>query len=250
MPGTARRLRIVKGPNVKKLLSLAALAAIVGATALPAGAVTQTGTVTVKWNITVTAALALTTDYGATGAQGGAGVPSALLSTGPGGAGEACAAPAAAPSAGPPPVVDFGTITPDSGLSKNTDCLYKNAVDAQVTTNSSNWTLGEYEAAALPAGATLCAYPNNFAAFPVTIAAAGTAPATQSARGAYADNTTCAAAASVLGTAITSTNLVTSSAQSFTGAPAHIGEDMALLLTPAAATGAQTVNVTYSLIAN
>lgn len=237
----------MKGPNVKKLISLAALAAIAGATALPAGAaVTQTGNVTVKWNVTVTAAIALNTNYSATGAQG-LGAPTLLKSTGPAGtASEACTAAASEVAA----TVNFNQITPDPALASNTDCLYKNAVDAQVTTNSSNWTLGEYATAALPAGATLCAYPNNFASFPVTIAAAGTAPATQSARATYADNTTCAGAAAVLPAAATSTNIVTSSAQPFTATPAHIGEDLALLLTPAAATGAQTVTVTYSLVAN
>ena len=231
---------------MKKLMSLAAVAAIAAATALPAGAVTQTGSVTVKWNVTVTAALALNTNYSATGAQG-LGAPTILKSTGPAGnASEACTAAASEVAA----TVNFNQITPDPALASNTDCLYKNAVDAQVTTNSTNWTLGEYATAALPAGATLCAYPNNFASFPLTIAAAGTAPATQSARGAYADNTTCAAAAAVLPAAATSTNIVTSAAQPFTGAPAHIGEDLALLLTPAAATGAQTVTVTYSLVAN
>lgn len=246
MPWTATVLRIVKGPNVKKLLSLAAFAAIVGAAALPAGAVTQTGSVTVKWNITVTAALALNTNYSATGAQG-LGAPTILKSTGPAGsASESCTAAASEVAA----TVNFNQITPDSTLASNTDCLYKNAVDAQVTTNSGNWTLGEYATAALPTGATLCAYPNNFASFPLTIAAAGTAPATQSARAAYADNAACAAGSLLLPAAANSTNLVTSAAQAFTAAPAHIGEDMALLLTPAAATGAQTVTVTYSLIAN
>jgi hypothetical protein len=242
----APRLRIVKGPNVKKLLSLAAVAACVAATALPAGAVTQTGSVTVKWNVTVTAALALNTNYSATGAQG-LGAPTILKSSTPSGqASEACTAAASEVAA----TVNFNQITPDPALASNTDCLYKNAVDAQVTTNSSNWTLGEYATAALPAGATLCAYPNNFASFPVTIAAAGTAPATTSARGAYADNTTCAAGGLTIPAAASSTNLVTSAAQPFTASPAHIGEDMGLLLSPAAATGAQTVTVTYSLVAN
>jgi hypothetical protein len=209
--------------------------------------VTQTGTVTVKWNISVTAALALNTNYSATGAQQL--TAPAILASLNGGSGNAC--PATGNGSEVAATVNFGTITPDSGLTKNTDCLYKNAVDAQVTTNSSNWTLGEYvSSASIPAGATLCAYPNNFASFPVTIAAAGTAPATQSSRASYTDNTTCAAAAATLSTTSTSTNIVTSSAQAFTGSPAHIGEDMALLLTPAAATGAQTVTVTYSLVAN
>jgi hypothetical protein len=235
-------LRIVKGPNVKKLIPLAALAAIVGATALPAGAVTQTAPVTVKWNVSVTANLTLATNYDAAGAQQLT-APSVLLSSGPGGASEACTAPASEVAA----TVNFGTITPDSGLSKNTDCLYKNAVNAKVTTNSVSWSLGEYEAAALPAGATLCAYPNGFASFPATVS--GAASATQSARATYTDNTSCAAAAVTLGTTASSNNVATSTTQ-YTATAANIGQDMALLLTPAAATGAQTVQVTFSLLAN
>jgi hypothetical protein len=247
MPWTAPRLRIVKGPNVKKLLSLAAFAAIVGAASLPAGAVTQTAPVTVKWNVSVTAALVLNQNYSATGAAQIT-APTILPSLN-GGTGNSCSANGVGSEAAA--TVNFGTITPDSGLTKNTDCLYKNAVDAQVTTNSSNWTLGEYvSSASIPAGATLCAYPNNFASFPVSIAAAGTAPATQSARASYTDNTTCAAAAATLSTTASSINLVSASAQAFTASPAHIGEDLALLLTPAAATGNQTVTVTYSLVAN
>lgn len=243
-------MRIVKGPNVKKLLSLAALAAILGSTSLPAGAAatTKTGTVTVKWNVSVAANLTLTTDYGATGTQGGAGVPSILTSAN-GGSGT-CTAPGAAPSAGPPPVVDFGIIAPDAALTANTDCLYKNAVDAQVTTNSTNWTLGASISSAAVAGSTVCLYPNNFASFPATIAAAGTAPATQSTRATYADNTTCAAAAATLSTTASSVNLISSAAQPFTASPAHVGSDLALLLSPTSPTGAQTVTLTYSLVAN
>lgn len=242
MDGSRKTLRIVKGSNVKKLLSLAAFAAIVGTTALPAGAATQTGNVTVKWNVSVTANLTLATNYSTTGAQQLT-APSELLSTGPGGTAEACTAPASEVAA----TVNFGTITPDSGLAKNTDCLYKNAVNAQVTTNSVSWSLGEYEAAALPAGATLCVYPNAFASFPATVS--GAAAATQSGRATYADNTTCSAGAVTLGTTASNNNLATSTTQ-YTGAAANIGEDMGLLLTPAAATGAQTVTVTYSLLAN
>jgi hypothetical protein len=238
-------LRIVKGSNVKKLFSLAALAAIVGASALPAGAATQTGNVTVKWNVSVTANLTLGTDYDASGNQQTTAAIAELLSTGPGGAGEACTPPATEAAA----TVNFGTITPDSGLSKNVDCLYKNAVNAKVTTNSVNWSLGEYEGAALPTGATLCAYPNGFASFPATVS--GAAAAVQSGRttATWTDNTTCAASALTLGTTVANNNLATSTTQ-YTAAPANIGEDMALLLTPAATTGAQTVTVTFSLLAN
>jgi hypothetical protein len=236
-------LRIVKGPNVKKLLILATLAAMVGASALPAGATTASGTVTVKWNITVTANLTLNTDYTAAGAQGFT-APSLLLSTGTGGTGEACTNTNPETTA----TVNFGTITPDSGLAKNTDCLYKNAVDALVQTNSTNWSLGEYNTAALPTGATLCAFGNGYT-FPSTTA---TATVNQSARATYTDNTTCAAGGGnvALTTTSTNNNLVNGATTAFTATAASVTEDMGLMLTPAAATGPQNPTVTFSLIAN
>ncbi len=245
MPGTAPRLRIVKGPNVKKLLSLAAFAAIVGAASLPAGAVTQSGTVTVKWNVSVTANITLHTNYDNTGSPLTTS-PSILLSTAPGGTGEACTAPASETDG----TVDFGTITPDSGLAKNTDCLFKNAVNAKITTNSVNWSLGEYIStpAANPAGSTLCAYGNGFTTYPATIS--GAAAVAQSGRttASWTDNTTCAAAALTLGTTASNNNLATSTTAYPSGA--NVGQDMALLLTPAAATGAEAPVVTFSLLAN
>jgi hypothetical protein len=239
----ARRLRIVKGPNVKKLLSFAAFAAIVGATALPAGAVTSSGTVNVKWNVSVTANISLHTNYDASGNPLTA-APSILLSTGPGGTGEACTPPASETDL----TVDFGTITPDSGLAKNTDCLFKNAVNAKVTTNSVSWSVGEYIStpAANPAGSTLCAYSNGFASYPATVT--GAAAVAQSARATYTDNTTCAAGALTLGTSASTNNLATSTTAYPGGA--NIGQDLGLLLTPAAATGTEQPVVTFSLVAN
>jgi hypothetical protein len=121
-------------------------------------------------------------------------------------------------------------------------------VNAQVTTNSTNWSLGEYDTAALPTGATLCAFGNGLT-FPA--ATLTSAPATQSGRTTYTDNTTCAAGGGnvALTTTASSTNLVTS-ATAYTASPANVGEDMGLMLTPAAATGAQAPTVTYSLVAN
>ena len=235
-------MRIVKGPNVKKLLTIAAAAAIIGATALPAGAVTQTGNVTVKWNVTVTANLTLNQNYSAAGAAQTT-APSILTSTGPGGTGTCTAAGVGSEAAG---TNNFGNITPDASLSKNVDCLYKNAINAQVTTNSTNWNLGA-SSAALPAGATLCLYPNGY-----TFGTAPAAlPATQSARATYADNATCAGAGALtVPTSANSTNMITADATQFTASAANIGVDLGLLLTPAAATGAQSVVMTYTLVAN
>ena len=228
---------------MKKLISLAAVAAIAAASALPAGAATSTGTVTVKWNVSVTATIALATNYDNTGASLTT-APGLLLSTGTAGVGEACPGPATETNG----TVDFGVLTPDSSLAKNTDCLFKNAVNAKVTTNSVNWSVGEYIStpAANPAGSTLCAYPNGVASFPAVIS--GAAAVATSGRAAYADNTTCAASALTLAGAVSNNNLVTSTTAYPGGA--NIGQDMALLLTPAAATGAEAPVVTFSLLAN
>src|SRR5579884_3981850 len=64
----AQTLRIVKGPNVKKLLSLAAFAGIVATTIAPAMATTASGTVTVKWNISASASITFDPEYTTSGA--------------------------------------------------------------------------------------------------------------------------------------------------------------------------------------
>lgn len=234
---------------MKKLLSLAAFAAIVGTTALPAGAATQTSNVTVQWNISVTASLNVATNYGGAGTltpTQGLTAPTEYLDTAPGGAGEACTGPASE-TAGD---VNFGTLTPDSGLTANTDCAYKNAVDIKVSTNSTNWSLGEGMTAALPAGVTLCALGNNGVSFPATIsgAAANVTASTRTAAS-FTDNTTCAGAGELtIPGATTNNNMATSTAAYPTGT--NIGEDLELLTTPAASTGAKTVTMTLSLLAN
>lgn len=248
----ARILRIVKGLTVKKLLTLAAFAAIIGTTALPAGAVTQTGNVTVQWNISVTAALTLNTNYGGTGtatATSGL-VPVAEFLQGGLGAGEACT-PAASVVAG---TVDFGTITPDSGLSANTVCAVKQAINAKVSTNSTNWTLGEGLTAAAPAGVTLCGLSNS-GNFPVSVSGvAATVPASARTAASITDGNgtgtgTCAGAGELtIPGAVNTTNMASSTTPYPAGT--NVGEDLELITTSAAATGATTKTLTVSLVAN
>ncbi len=231
--------------KIKKLAVLAAIATLT-LPAVPAFAVTtQTGTVTVKWNTQAIATITLNTDYTAAGAQG-ATVPTFLTNQN-GGATGACGGTAAAESPG---VVNFFNVTPDS--TKFTDCLYENAVNAQVVTNSTNWAVSEAATAGLPAANySLCALPNGGGGtFPFTVAAA--LPATQTARAAapaIVSNATCPAGDVDVNAA--GGNLITGESTAFSSAaPANIGEDLELVIAPNAPTGAQSVTVTYTLTAN
>lgn len=237
----ASSLRIVKGLNVKKLMTLAALGALL-ASALPAGAaaVTKTGTVTVKWNTSVTASLALATNYDAAGAQQLT-APAILANANPG-AGSCTAAGAGSEVAA---TVNFGPVSPD--FTNPTGCLYKNAVNALVQTNSPNWTLSEALSAAVT-GATLCAFANgNGGSFPATIS--GAAGPTQTARAASPVGAACAAGAATLPSAAPPGLQVASSTTAYP-AGANVGEDLELILSPTSPSGAQSYTVTYTLVAN
>ncbi|MDQ2872936.1 MAG: hypothetical protein M3R35_07410 [Candidatus Eremiobacteraeota bacterium] len=226
---------------MKKLLTLAALGALF-ASALPAGAasVTKTGTVTVKWNTSVTANLVLATNYDAAGAQQLT-APAILPNANPG-AGSCTANGTGSEVAA---TANFGPVSPD--FTNPTGCLYKNAVNAVVQTNSLNWTLSEALSAAV-AGATLCAYANgNGGTFPATIS--GAAAATTTARATSPVGATCGAGAATLPSAAPPGLQVASSTTSYpTGA--NIGEDLELILSPATPSGAQSYTVTYTLVAN
>ena len=252
-------LRIVKGPNVKKLLSLAALAAMVATAALPAGAagVTKQSNVTVQWNISVAAALNVFTNYNsgvATPTSGTVPVGELLQALG---TGEACAAPASVVAG----TVDFGQITPDSGLAANTVCAVKQAVDAQVVTNSVNWKLAEALTTSAPTGVTLCGLSNS-GNFPVAVSgAAATSPASARTAASLTDGNasgtgTCAGAGELAiptdaGNPFAAGNQA-NMATSTTAYPGgtNIGEDLELITSPAAATGAATRTLVLELIAN
>lgn len=219
---------------MKKYVAIATVAILCGA-ALPAGAVTKTGTVTVQWNTAVAATLGLATNYDATGAQQL--TAPAILTNANGGSG-ACTANGAGSEAAA--TVNFGAITPD--FAQTTGCLYKNGVNALVKTNSTSWNMTE-ALSSVVTGSTMCAMGNGQTfPFPAT----GALPATQTARAAAPATTTCPAGSLALtasaATAITSTT-------AYPGG-ANIGQDMLLLLGTSSATGAQTVTLTYTVIAS
>lgn len=236
---------------MKKLLTLAAAAAIVAASALPAAAATGSGTVTVQWNISVTAALTLNTNYGGTGsltATSGT-VPVGEFLQGSLGSSEACTA-AASVVAG---TVDFGTITPDAGLAANTVCAVKQAVNAKVATNSINWTLGESLSAA-STGVALCGLSNS-GNFPLTASgAAANVPVSARTAASITDGNatgtgTCAGTGELtIPTTASSTNMASSTTAYPTGT--NVAEDLELITSPSASTGAQTKTLTVSLVAN
>lgn len=91
--------------------------------------------------------------------------------------------------------LDYGTLTPS--LAASVGCLYQNAVGASVIDNDASG-VKVYEAldAALPAGTSLCAFPNQGATFPETLGAS----ITQSARSGVgpAASATCATAPGAL----------------------------------------------------
>lgn len=226
--------------KTKQLLASAAFAGlIIGA--LPVGAATVTGTATVKWNTQAIATLVLNTNYSAAGAQLTS-APSILAHVS--GSGACTATGTGGEVAG---TVNFGNVTPDS--STVSDCLYKNAVNAQVVTNSTNWSLTEQSVAAVPAGFELCALANNSGGtFPFTVAA--TLPATQTTRVAALSNANTTACVSGSQINTTPFNLISAESTAFTsGSPANLGEDIDLAIGANAPAGAQTVSVTYTLVA-
>src|SRR5579862_6122875 len=154
--------------KLKNILALATMAGIITAAAPALAVTTKTATVTVKWNTSAIASLTLHSDYNASGTFGAA--ASAIvnnLNTGSG----SCTATGQTHSDGPPPVVDFGSVSPD--FSVFTDCLYENAINAVINTNSTNWSLGVAATAGYPAsGFALCGLANTAAGtFPVANAA-------------------------------------------------------------------------------
>ncbi len=227
--------------KTKQLAATAVLAGLILG-ALPAGAATVTKPVTVKWNTQAVATLTLNTNYSAAGAQQLTAPTILQHASGSG----ACTPTGAGSEAAA--TVNFGNVTPDS--STVTDCLYENAVNAQVATNSTNWSLTEQSSAAVPTSFELCALANNSGGtFPFTVAAS--LPATQTTRAAALANTNTTACASGAQLNTTPFTIITGESTAFTSAaPANLGEDLDLAIGPNAPTGAQLVTVNYTLVAN
>jgi hypothetical protein len=249
-------LRIVKGPNVKKLLTLATLAAVIGSTALPAGAASvtvNTPNVTVKWNIAVSAALNFNTDYTVAAGSSAQGTTSPSIFGSDNGTAytgaSGCAGPGAAPAAN---TVDFGNITPSSV--DYIDCYYVNAADAMITTNSTSWNVTEGLSAAMPTGYSLCVVPNGFtwaATNPASLnATASAATQTTADSGGYFTNKStggCGASTQALST--TAATIMTDNAAFTSGQGAHLGEDYILVVPPLASKGNGTATVVYTITA-
>jgi hypothetical protein len=243
-------LRIVKGPNVKKLPILAAAAAL-AMSAAPAIAGT-TGNVVVTWNVQPAATLTMHTNYNNTGAFAGAGTFNIYTNNNSGTTGACNSGTAPTQADG---TDAFGQITPDPV--KVTDCLFANAVNLNVVTTSTNWNLTEQvTAGSIPAGYFLCALPNgtfSFAANPAgnlavaqTTRTAATTPSVTSAAtctGAPANGHNIVAASS--------DNLANADTNATVAAGTNIGLDYELAVpvnAPTLASGSATI--TYTLVAN
>ena len=230
---------------MKKLSTLALTIALALSTTVASFAAT-TGNVIVTWNATATAALTLQTNYTGTGLNWSTG--NSIFTNAQTGAGTCSAAAPTTVNL----TLDFGTIAPD--LAQNTDCLYKNAINAQVQTNSTTWTLQAKLSAAGPTGYSFCQVPNNGASYPLTAAqvAALTAASAQSARTDASSFTspgaTCPTGSLTLTTA--NQNMVTNGATAYTTAPgADVGSDFGIIASTTAATGTgKTVTVVYTVI--
>lgn len=252
-------LRIVKGPNVKKLLSLAAFAGIVGMTMAPAMAA---NTVTIKWNVNAIASLILEGNYTNTGAGGATAI--APLTIANGGAGN-CAGAGAAPvgNGSTALTMDFGGITPDAA--KVTGCVGLNTAEAQVNTNDTLGVKVDEQMTTSPtlAGVAVCGIqikanaPTAWSTTGVaatTFTAAGATDTTDTVAANWA-GTTCAgltySAASVNAAAIptgAATEIMGTSDNSLN--PFYQGEDYAVLIPANASKGADQAVITYTLVTN
>ncbi len=134
----------------------------------------QYGSVKLEWNVATAMTAVIHSSYTAAFAYA---APAANLANPTG------TCPAAGGAGNADLTLDYGTLTPS--LSASVGCTYLNAVGASVIDNDSSG-VKVYEAldAALPAGTSLCAFPNQGAAFPETLGASitqstrtGTGPA-------------------------------------------------------------------------
>jgi hypothetical protein len=249
-------LRIVKGSNVKKLLSLLSLAALL-LPAMQASAATtfSSPTVQVNWNTTASGNITLYADY-ATGTTPcgteatGCGTPAVLTAAGAG-SGTCTAAPGGPTggttggAAGSATGVFFGNISPDLN-NNNTECYYKDAVDAVISTNdAAGYSVTEQITGSTnAAGIWLCYAPNGtLPTAAVTGSSVATAPTGFTATGAIAACPTGMAQ-------IPSASAVTAVSKTTTISNGHVGEDYALIVPALAPAGASQFVVTYNFIGN
>ena len=231
--------------NLKKAIVLASIAAL-ALPALPANAAT-TGSVTVQWNTQAVGSLTIVTQYD--GTTLGTHKTTAETIYKAGSAASSCTASDTEATSG---TVNFGNVTPDQATTQ-TNCLELNAIDAQVSTNdTAGWTVSQ-QVTATPASATyfgLCAYGNG-ASLP--FANSATLAATASTRSAAVTEASVSACSGqfipVTPTAAVNMNVLNTNAFS-SASPAHLGEDLELMIAPNAPKGASSETVTYTLTLN
>ena len=228
--------------NGKRIVALAALAALV--TSGSAYAANPTQAVTIKWNTQQLATLVVTTNYTST-INTQAATAGSLLANANGGAGTCTAT-----SPGNNPLtVDFGNVAPDTV--KYTDCLFLNGADAAYATNDTNGyslTVQETTAATHDANKLLCYLPNGSqtAAAPVVTARAAVpsiAAVTQT------DATCSAAVAGAVAIKSASASTITSGAAATAGT-LTAGGDIELVIQPNAPSGADQTIATWTLVLN
>jgi hypothetical protein len=254
MDGTT--LRIVKGPNVKKLMSLAAFAGLVATTMAPAMAA---NTVTIKWNVTAIASLILEGNYSNTGAGGTTALAPLTV-----GGGTNCAAGGAAPvgNGSTALTIDFGNITPSA--TSVVGCVGLNAAEAQVSTNDTSGVQVQEALSTAPAqaGAAICGVSvqgGKAAAWSAT----GMSTATLTAAGAFDSTDTTAASwagtscagLTYGGTSVGATQLAAAAStivntNNNTLNPFYQGEDYVVMIPANASKGADSGVVTYTLVTN
>ena len=259
----ARILRIVKGLNVKKLISSAVVALCVAASALPAAAA---NTVTIKWNVSAIASVVFQGNYSNTGTSGALNPAAAsLISILNGGSG-ACGAGGSTGAGGGTNALtlDYGQITPDAAQA--TICMLLNGAEAVVNTND---TLGvtvavQQTTAPAQAGAAICYVPLSGNA-PIaggstvsssTLTAAKAQDTTDPTPGNWTDTTGACSGLKYSGTAITgaaafgaATNLLKTSDN--TTNPAYFGADMGVLVPAnASKTAGDSSVITYTVTTN
>jgi hypothetical protein len=234
--------------NGKRFLILAVFGAI-ATFAMPAAfAATQTNNVTIEWNTQAVAALSVYTDYNSAGTFNTA---AANIWTNTNTGSGTCTATDASPTND---TANFSAVSPD--FTQATDCLYQNAVNAQVKTNSTNWNLAAKATSGYPgSGFALCAVPNGQTgqtSLPYTVTGTFTTASLSthtSNASVPADTSTSSCPAGQLLLNGTGGTLATSTT-AFSSSPANIGMDIELVVGPNAPTGAQIVVEQYTLTAN
>ena len=237
---------------------MAAFGALATVVMPSAFASTITNTITVKWNTQSISTLTVVTNYSNTAGSAVQGLTAPTIGTNNnGGTGTCTAAGAGSENA---QVANFGNVTPD-GTSKYTDCLYLNGANAFVaSTDSLGYSLAV--AGALPASGAanpyeLCLLSNggswaNNGVVTVSTRTGGSAPPLDNAANTCATAGTATVGGNsqaankgislVAGTIFPST-VVTTSGTNF-------GGDIELGMPALAASGAQSVTITYTLTLN